>query len=884
MAAGGRSPRVDLRTAFRTAVGSSLSAQQVFTNRVEEAAAFKRSVAHVRGAQDKAYPSPVLDRGQPRTNVLCYYGISGIGKTRLSVELQTRLEGGELKLGKRPVAALRIDLAEPGAEDFEDVLIRIRASLGQIGSHWPAFDLAFNIYWERAHPGEPLQEYLRKSSSLRRVAGRIQVAEQMAGAVTFALGGVPVAGATLRLGQWLYEAVAKAVKERHLLRNCPLFKELITAAPDNDTLSYLTYLLAWDLEQQSRTASVVVFIDTFEVLASRETREFERLLQRLIFLMPNVLFVITGRNRLDWADLSDEGQLDYVGSERWPFLTSTNLEEPRQHLVGYLSEHDCEAYLSSALLRDGAPAISAELRHRITSGSQGWPLYLDISVTHYVELTARRQTPEGHDFQGPFPALVVRMMRDLNESERTILRGAAILSQFDGEYLRSTVGRVGDAPIIRFLDRPFLERVVGRPWPYALHAALRGAIRQGDHELPDSWSDREWRLSASRATEYLGALADQSIAGGDRGTVLACFTEAHRLSAEFNGFDGWLVRAAEYLVACGLWDSIAPEVADTKPATTLGAFDAILSGILLRRTGALPAAADILAPVVARTDLPPEVHNFALLHLAHATRNLGRYAEAASNYDLLAKTDSTHASIAKYWLADFAYLQGRFDDAATNIGGSSSDDGFLRGEILRLRGHIDRVNARFSEAEENYRDALRLAEETNSISARGKALTDLAQTQAWTNPRGTQRWLNEAFEVNEAIRNYLEVIKLHAVRALICEGPSAWEDSRGHVERALELVETYQNLGGRVFALTSQAFIACVTGRRDDALRTGTEIDTCTQLLGGYRYWAETVDTWIRHVFKVGAPSIFDEHIQWRPSRAVVAERWRRVLDDRRVA
>jgi len=38
----------------------------------------------------------------------------------------------------------------------------------------------------------------------------------------------------------------------------------------------------------------MVLLDTFEEVTSRSTRDLERWLQRSVFLMPNVLFVITG--------------------------------------------------------------------------------------------------------------------------------------------------------------------------------------------------------------------------------------------------------------------------------------------------------------------------------------------------------------------------------------------------------------------------------------------------------------------------------------------------------------------------------------------------------------------------------------------------------------
>ncbi|MFI8348041.1 hypothetical protein [Streptomyces sp. NPDC085596] len=57
---------------------------------------------------------------------------------------------------------MRIDLARSVGTDFEQIVLTIRAALTRIGRPLPAFDLALRRYWEANHPGEPLEEYLRR--------------------------------------------------------------------------------------------------------------------------------------------------------------------------------------------------------------------------------------------------------------------------------------------------------------------------------------------------------------------------------------------------------------------------------------------------------------------------------------------------------------------------------------------------------------------------------------------------------------------------------------------------------------------------------------------------------------------------------------------------
>ncbi|MFJ3973531.1 hypothetical protein ACIPYR_36060 [Streptomyces parvus] len=54
--------------------------------------------------------------------------------------------------------------------------------------------------------------------------------------------------------------------------------------------------------------------------------------------MPNVIFVVTGRNRLQWAQASLEGQLDWTGPHAWSGLdTGTNAQTTPQKPLSYRS-------------------------------------------------------------------------------------------------------------------------------------------------------------------------------------------------------------------------------------------------------------------------------------------------------------------------------------------------------------------------------------------------------------------------------------------------------------------------------------------------------------------------------------------------------------------
>ncbi|MEU9802754.1 hypothetical protein [Streptomyces sp. NPDC051000] len=72
------------------------------------------------------------------------------------------------------VLPIRIDLSRAAStgDDFGRVILTIRLALaGALGRTLPGFDVALRAYWEHEHPGEPLDEYVRRSGIAGKSAG-----------------------------------------------------------------------------------------------------------------------------------------------------------------------------------------------------------------------------------------------------------------------------------------------------------------------------------------------------------------------------------------------------------------------------------------------------------------------------------------------------------------------------------------------------------------------------------------------------------------------------------------------------------------------------------------------------------------------------------------
>jgi tetratricopeptide (TPR) repeat protein len=212
----------------------------------------------------------------------------------------------------------------------------------------------------------------------------------------------------------------------------------------------------------------------------------------------------------------------------------------------------------------------------------------------------------------------------------------------------------------------------------------------------------------------------------------------------------------------------------------MAAFLLGLQGARERRSGHLDNSIALMNSALGQPDLSERLRRFLLLHRGHALRVAGRYADGAGDYKVLWQAPGDFSQDAGYWLADYSFLQGRFGDALSDLDQLTDVPAELRGEILRLRGHVYRVNALFDRAESLYREALDLARGVANLATEGEALTDLVQTLAWCRPAEARQLEPRALEVNEALRNQVEIVKIRAANgvALASLGEFAEADTR----------------------------------------------------------------------------------------------------------
>lgn len=744
----------DLRALF-SSNDRQVGTDEAFTNRESQ---WQRVAAelteHLHRIADPGFDTEDLEA--PRRNLLVFHGVGGIGKSTFSRKLEAALAGAEQRpaqwgepawpLGR--ILPVRIDLARSAGTDFERVILTIRLALAALGRPLPAFDIALRRYWEHQHPGEPLEEYLRHRGLAARfgqaLPGQMQSALSDLAQVLLLPG--TVGSVVGEVTGSLVRALREHRQSVRALAGCARLADLLQAEPDLDALSYYPHLLSWELAQLPAGKRVVpvIILDTFEDAGDRTHRDFERLLQRVVWLMPNAFFVITGRSRLQWAETSLQGQLDFTGPTAWPALTAHHIPVPRtaaagtrpgQVLIGDFSPEDCEDYLARRLTRDHQPLIDPTLRTVIAGRSHGLPLYLDLAVMRFLEIRRTGRSPEPSDFDVDFPALIARTLQDLTPEERHVLRSVSLLDAFDLALAARAAGTSHEAPVVRLLERPFVREDPSGLWPFHLHALIRSTIRTADDQSDDRWSPRDWQQAAARAFAALGHQWTASTTPG-RMLLVGCLRQGLSLARDFRLDLDWLADATWTYIGDSVWEPLAPPAPNDPGASPLQtAADALvetLSALARRQHEHRARTADRLTAVIETRLLPTELHEMALYYRAKAHRDTGHTQDSRRGMQQVVDGGGRLAQAARRGLAQAARLTGDFPTAfhaAQTLGWEGRHQRVL-GDVWWVQGEPARAAAAYLAGRTEAEQHAKAGEAAHNQALRALAVAFFAPDQA----------------------------------------------------------------------------------------------------------------------------------------------------------
>ncbi|MFD3779963.1 ATP/GTP-binding protein [Streptomyces sp. NPDC058612] len=887
---------MDLRALFSS--NDPIDTSEAFTNRQGQWALISWAIQeHLRLIAGNAFD--VEDLEAPRDNVVVFHGVGGVGKTTLSRTVEAALKGagqrpaqwGEPAWAGERILPVRIDFSRSVGTSSEDLVLTIRAALAELGRPLPAFDVAMRRYWEAQHPGESLEEYLRRGGLAARFGKHMP--QQMQSALADVAQALLLPGTVgSAIGQ-LTGSLARALRERRqtvrALAGCARLASLLEAEPNLEALSFYPHLLAWELAQLPPEQRVlpVVLLDTFEDVGDRTHRDLERLIQRVVWLMPNALFVITGRSRLQWADEGLQGQLDYTGPAAWPGLASPPAGIPaartaelvhgqqRQVLIGDFSAEDCDAYLARRLTHDGQAMISPDVRAIITDRSHGLPLHLDLAVARFLEIRRSGRTATAADFDHTFPALIARTLSDLTAEERHVLRSVSLLDAFDLDLATRAAGLTHQAPARRLAERPMVTENPYAVWPYHLHGAIRSALRTADDHTDDGWTPTDWQRAAERA---LAALGDQwrSTPVG-RALLVACLRQGLRLARDHRLDDlGWLTQAAIAYDSDAVWEPLAPTAreADVHGSGTTGrpslespadALAELLTTLARRQREHREHTVDRLTEILGTGLLPAELAEMAEYYRAKANRDLGRNEPARQGMHQVAVGGGRLALRARRGLADAARIDGDFPTALAAAQGLGFD-----GREQRVLGDIWWAHADLDRAISAYETARNQAEQHGNAGEQAISQARLTLAVAFADPARADDEIALAHQLLDGLAQRATTLITH-IAALIRDAGSPDVTDRAQTLR------TELTVAGLTWLSPSLdlalAFHYAVLGSHQDLTATADRLRESTTS-GDYAYYA--------HVAAALA-DLQQPHasVRWLEDDHIVRARWRTLVTAR---
>ncbi|MGW2308324.1 phosphotransferase [Actinomadura luteofluorescens] len=754
---------MDVDQFFSFGPSAPFETRQVFTNREEHIrTCLRRFAAH---GERSFTTGELLDFQRAASNIITVVGEGGIGKSTLARHVAELAVEGELNDLPRRGARTVLDFADAGNSSFEALLLRLRASLGPLAKSWPAFDVALAVYWERKHPGEDLAAFLKRGSA----SDSFGMAEQVSGTVDQLLGGFGAVSVAYRALNMLGRTAAQKARLKRLRGELPALDPILGEDDPDRMIGYMPVLLAADLERarSRRPALAVCVLDTLENVQSlpAERGGLEDLVSRLVYLMPNVVFVAASRLPLRWHDPVKAAALTYGGARRWPGLGGAD-----QLGLGGFDRVSAESYLDARLMVDGRPAIGPGIRERIIVGSGGSPLYLDLSAGLFGQHLARGEAPPAEAFGLGFPELVLRTMRDLSADDRDLLRAAALLEAFDEETLSEVLPNVRRRQVEAFTRRPFVRRDETVWPPYRLHENLRHSVTESDAHTDDGWTGAERAENAERAIGYLTRVAlevwdegdDHPLPPGVRSQrSVAAFLLGLRAADEHRLLPGALGDMAYSLSVLGHWQVLAslPELPGSPRLAELTAVARLTARGDLNAEDRYQAMRELVG------EPSGPFADYYRHELAARAHIIGRLSEAGDYVSAITPDDSLIGASARFDLADNALRRSDFRAVARLMAGGS-DSGPDKVRTADMLGHTYLQNARFDEAAGLFESTLEEARKANAPLWEARAVRHLLLALMWYDPRRTLSLIPQARDLNTSVGELIGVAQCDMAEAM----------------------------------------------------------------------------------------------------------------------
>ena len=398
------------------------------------------------------FENAIKNTRQTKYRVQVYYGVSGIGKSRLIGELQKVIEEYNLADQHQPVDWASINLNTETLREKGTFLVTLKKEFQKkyrVKFHF--FEVVHAIYWQKVHPEIPLQ---KDNYSLFKELGisMLDISDPASSSI------IPL----------ILKNVYKASKEfnNFWISQKEEIRKLAEKDPaDIEENLHLYWAKDFWSHLQYTSKPAVIFVDTYEALwrenkykSNHNSRD--RWIRELVAELPGVIWVFSGKEELRWVE-TDENWKSYI----------------HQYWLKELKDKYSLKFLDNCDIED------PKIREVIVESSKGLPLFLNIVADTYDEIS-KQGKPSPEEFAKTPEQVINRFIDYLDPQEEPMLEALSLARFWDFDLFEALAGKL-NYPVTNFskLCRfSFIQKETGERW--SMHDIMREGLQkhQGTQE------------------------------------------------------------------------------------------------------------------------------------------------------------------------------------------------------------------------------------------------------------------------------------------------------------------------------------------------------------------------------------------------------------------
>ena len=335
----------------------------------------------------------------PQYHILNFYGIGGIGKSSLQKELCHVID-----MEHSDIIYSCADFANISNHTSAKFLLELAKSFERNDIMFYHFGLAYAIYFQKTHKDLTLNysEYNVIDENMGFIADILSVID-----------GLGIIGILPGMVNKIYSAAYKKLHLNTELKDDLKRMELLDISRCEQLLpAFFAYDLKKYMQQESDKV-IAVFLDTYEALWGQIKNDItkfsqDQFVRELVSQLPGVLFMICGREFIDWTTLDSDWN-NYL----------------KQYLIEKLEDNDADTFLKECGIQE------IDIRKQMISVSMGHPYQLDLLADTYMEMKNKNIVPQANLFANNAREILACFFKYLQAEEIAVINILSIPRFYD---------------------------------------------------------------------------------------------------------------------------------------------------------------------------------------------------------------------------------------------------------------------------------------------------------------------------------------------------------------------------------------------------------------------------------------------------------------------